>query len=258
MKVQNWWVKPNLLTSGIDPTKELSMAAEQFPDEFTPMVYMSGDGHRKPPFQWSTRGVWPGFFKQFIDMNKICCHVETFSDEVQATSVPKLFEPVFHNHKVFGWEPEVFKLTIKIIPLIWEMRSEIAQGEGLAKSKIDDIAKEMGRVRNLGYLLAEGTEATRQRDQFYAMKNIDPIPTKALPLFSHFLSEYNRAAMQLRTVANDEIGSNIQRIIKQFPDHLHMITCGDAHILENPLYLYIQPPLGCFGVADEDQGGKSA
>ena len=110
MKLQNWWVKPSLLTSGIDPTKELSMAAEQFPDEFTPMVY---------------------------------------------------------------------------------------------------IAKEMGRVRDLGYLQAQGTEATTtQRDQFYAMKNIDPIPTKALPLFSHFLSEYNQAAMQLRTVANDEIGAN--------------------------------------------------
>jgi hypothetical protein len=35
----------------LPPTKELSTAAEQFPDEFTPMVYMSGDGHRKPPFQ---------------------------------------------------------------------------------------------------------------------------------------------------------------------------------------------------------------
>jgi hypothetical protein len=35
-----------------------------------------------------------------IGMNKICCRVETFSDEVKATPVPKLFEPVFHNHKV--------------------------------------------------------------------------------------------------------------------------------------------------------------
>jgi hypothetical protein len=256
MKIRNWWVKPGLLTSGIDPTKELSIAGEQFPDEFTPMVYMTGDGHRTPPFKWATQDVWSGFFKQFIDMNKICCHVETFSNEVQATSVPKLFEPVFYNLKVFGFELEVFKIIKVIIPYNMEMRSsKIAVGQSQPLSEIRYITKEMWRVHDMGYLQNEGEEAMRQWEKFKSMGH-DPVPAKALPGFSKFLSEYNYAAMALRTVVNDEIGANIQRIIKQFPDHLHMITCGDAHIFENPLYNYIQPPLGCFGVADQHQGAK--
>lgn len=253
MKVQLWWVKPGLLTSGIDPTKELSLVAELFPDEFTPMVYMTGDGHRKPPFLWATQGIWPEYFKEFMDINKLCCHVETFSDEVLLTSVPKLFAPVFQNQKVFGFEPDVFRTIKDILNFNWEMRSSISMGEDQSKSKIHYITKEMWRVHNLGYLKPQGLEAMRQWDKFRVI-SFDPIPAKGLPLFSDFLSSYNEAAMGLRTVVNDEIGANIMKKIKQFPDHVHLITCGDAHIFENPLYQYIQPPLGCFGIADEKQG----
>jgi hypothetical protein len=253
MKVHNWWVKRGLLTSGIDPTKELSIAADQFPDEYTPMVYMTGDGHRKPPFQWATQDVWSGFFKQFIAINKICCHVETFSDEVLATSVTKLFEPVFYNLKVFGFEPDVFKILKEIILFNMDMRPKISMGQSQPLSEIRFITKEMWRVHDLGYLQNEGKEAMRQWDKIKGM-GYDPVPAKALPIFSDFLSAYNNAAMELRTVVNNEIGANIQRIITKFPDHLHMITCGDAHIYVNPLYNYIEPPVGCFGIADEHKG----
>jgi hypothetical protein len=62
MKVQNWWVKKGILTSSTGPGPELSLASEQFPDEYDPMVFMTGDGHRHPPFEWSNRGARKGFF----------------------------------------------------------------------------------------------------------------------------------------------------------------------------------------------------
>jgi hypothetical protein len=256
MKVQNWWVSPGLLISDSDPTKELSTAAKQFPSEYTPMVYMTGDGHRTPPFKWATTDTWADFFTQFIGMNKICCHVETFSDEVKASSVPKLFEPVFHNHKVFGFEPNVFKTIMDIIHFIWEIRPKISIGEAQSLSVIRSVITQMSAVHDMGYLRNEGENAMKQWDQIRGLgkKGWDPVPAKALSYFSLFLSEYNDAAMNLRTVVNDEMGAKIQRIIKQFPDHIHMITCGDAHIYMNPLYQYIQPPLGCFGIADKQKG----
>jgi hypothetical protein len=251
MKVQDWWVKRYLLTSGIDPTPEMSLAAKQFPDEFTPVLYMTGDAHRKPaPFQWASRGFWADFFKQFIEMNKLCCHVEEFSDGVKATSVPKLFEPVFHNHKVYGFEPNVFKTIREILLFIQEVRPNIESGQSLAKREIHYVTKLMWLVHDMGYMKAEGEEAMRQWGQIQKI-NVDPVPAKGLPLFSAFLRSYNLTAMALRTGVNDEMGAKIQRVIKQYPDHVHMITCGDAHIVDNPLYQYIQPPIGCFGIADE-------
>jgi hypothetical protein len=68
------------------------------------------------------------------------------------------------------------------------------------------------------------------------------------------LRQYYRDAMSLRTDINNMIGANIQAKIDDYPDHLHLITCGDAHITVNPLYAFITPPAGCFGVVDENQG----
>ena len=161
MKVQNWWVKPGLLMSGIDPSKEMSIAAKQFPDEYTPMVYITGDGHRTPPFKWATDDTWADFFKQFVGMNKICCHVETFSDEVKATSVPKLFEPVFHNRKVFGFEPNVFKTIKEIILFNMDMRSNISFDLPQPLSEIRSVVRQMSAVHDMGYLRDEGKEAMR-------------------------------------------------------------------------------------------------
>ena len=37
----------------------------------------------------------------------------------------------------------------------------------------------------------------------------------------------------------------------KYQDHVHLITCGSEHISKNPLYNYINAPVGCFGIADE-------
>jgi hypothetical protein len=253
MKVQNWWVKPGLLTSGIYPINELATAKANFPPSAEPTVYMTGDAHRNPPLQWATKDTWPVYFDQFIGKKKVCCHVETFSDEVKPTSVSRLFEPVYNNHKVFGFEPNVFKITKEIINSIWVMRDDILHGKPQSKSKIDSLISKMSRVHDMKLLWDEGKEAMRHWDKIRKVP-INPVPVAQLTDFSNFLSEYNAAAMALRTELNDEMGVNIQKIINEYPDHLHMITCGDAHIIDNPLYRYIEPPPGCYGIADQNKG----
>ena len=70
--------------------------------------------------------------------------------------------------------------------------------------------------------------------------------------FFDFLKHYQEAAMELRTGIHPVIGAGIQRKIEKYDDHVHLISVGDAHVKVNPLYRYIQPPVGTFGVADEN------
>jgi hypothetical protein len=249
MKVQNWWVKKGLLTSGADPAPELSVASDQFPDEYVPMVFMTGDGHRHPPFEWSNRGVWKGFFAKLVEDNKICCHVETFADDVKVDSVPKHLEAAFYNQKVFGWEPEFYKIIQRTIETAINLLLQMTQGESMALTDINALARDLGQVQQLGYLADESRMA-----QAFALKAARAKAATVTPDqmggYDVFLKEYKNVGMSLRTGINDVIGANIQRVIKRYPDHMHFITCGDAHIITNPLQRYIEPPIGTFGIAD--------
>jgi hypothetical protein len=256
MKVNNWWVKKGLLTSGVDPAPELSVAARQFPDDYTPAVFMVGDGHRHPPFEWSNRGVWAGFFDGLVRDNKVCCHVETFADAVTIDAVPKHLEAVFINRKVFGWEPEFYKVVMSSIDRAMTLQLAMTEDAPLKMSEINALAHEINVVADLGYLGPEAELARafafKASQYMLAAKDLKAaeIPTAKMGGFLPFLNEYKNTAMSLRCVINNVIGANIQRVINTYPDHMHLIACGDAHILVNPLQLYIQPPTGTFGVAD--------
>lgn len=254
MKYNNWWVQQGLLTTVLDPTGELSDVTDRFfPDEYVPMVFMTGDGHRHPPFRWTERGIWPGIFGEVVHDNKLCCHVETYADAVRVDSVPAGLAPVFHNGKVFGWEPEVFKVIEKILEAIPSVMFGFRDKEPQALSDVHYLTKEMWVVHGHGYLRAEGLRAMQFWDRVRRTRG-DMVGADSLPGFAAFLNDYSRSAMALRTGANDVMGAIIQRKIDQYPDHMHLITCGDAHITENPLYRYIRPPVGCFGIADRNKG----
>lgn len=251
MKNGYWWVAPGLLTSLEDPTSALSSAADQFPDEFVPMVFMTGDGHREPAFQWTGRGLWPEMFRDLVAENKVCCHVEKFQNEVTINHVPVALAKVFQNQKVFGWEPDVYKVIAAVLEAAIEMIMDLMQGRALRLSDIHFLTKEMYRVHNLGYLREEGRLAMTFWDIARAQKK-DPVPGSSLRGFFDFLKHYQEAAMELRTGIHPVIGAGIQRKIEKYDDHVHLISVGDAHVKVNPLYRYIQPPVGTFGVADEN------
>lgn len=261
----NWWIATQgLLTSGNDPTPELTQAGDAFPDEYLPMVYMTGDGHRDPPFNWTNNGIWGTFWTDIVQQNKICCHVETYANRVTAQSVPLNLRPVQLNGKVFGWEPEFYK----IVQDVMEELPILILKDCLSLNDIHYITREMFRISNLGYLGAEGNEAMEFFDRARVLARMGrmlPCPTDEPILktglfslqghdFNTFLRNYLTRTYWLRTAINNVIGANIQRVINLYPDHVHLITCGDAHITNNPLYNFVRPPLGTFGTADQSRG----
>jgi len=264
VKVHNWWVKKKLLTSGLDPGAELALASELFPDEYAPAVFMTGDGHRNPPFEWTNRGVWTGFFDGIVADNKLCCHVEEYADAVSADAVPRHLQQVFMNRKVFGWEPECFKAVEQILKSVNSLLPfAMDKGETMAMSDIEALVKHLDAFRNspdAGRHLVDELTMARQFLLLKAVKNVQvksgaPVVAAARMLgFDALLQQCKDISMQLRTVMNDAIGRNIKAVIDRYPDHMHLITCGDAHVTTNPLYGYIEPPIGTFGIADEDHG----
>jgi hypothetical protein len=249
-------VKQGLLTSVVDPTVEIATAADLFGDEYTPMIYMTGDAHRTPPFQWTTRPQWAGLFTQAVDSNVVCCHVETFEDEVRRTVLPDILRRVHQNGKVFATEPEVFRTLLQIMRAIMEVLPELAFNQPQSQATIRYLANAMWRVRDMGYMRGEADAMMAIWDQVRSRTGVpkpDPVPVAATPTLLNLLRNYNQDAMQLRTGIHPVIGAMIQRRIVQYPDHIHLITCGDAHIIDNPLYNYIQPPAGTFGIADQNQ-----
>jgi hypothetical protein len=216
MLKNKWWVKKNLLFSGLDPGDELGRVADHLGDDYTPMLFMTGDGHREPPFGWTTKGVWPEFFRELARMNNICCHVEKYSNAVTQDDVPISLRSVYNNGKVFGWEPDFYK---ELLPLSTE-------------------------ASELEVFYLKGTEL-----------KVDPVPMSKLGDYGKYLGKFaGTRAMELRTEIHDVVGATIQKNIDRYSDHLHLITCGDAHLTcKDPLYLHVKPPLGTFGVVDESQ-----
>ncbi len=251
-KVGNWWLGTRrLLTSGDDPTGELSAASDQFPDEYTPTVFMTGDGHGSPPFQWLDKGVWPDFFRDLIADDKICCHVEKYSDAPTRDSVPISLRPVFDNGKVFGWEPEFYKIIQKIMELYIDTAPK-AWGEIPRQDAAEFIGWVMGVPKEIRFL-ADIRQDVEVFAEILARETSDKnkfLPNHMGASFQGIVKKYRDTAYLLRTEIHDIVGATIQRNINKYSDHIHLITCGDAHITENPLYRYIDPPIGCFGVAD--------
>ncbi|MBK5417404.1 hypothetical protein [Pseudomonas sp. TH31] len=61
---------------------------------------------------------------------------------------------------------------------------------------------------------------------------------------------YRRAAMDARITGNPNIGRKNQGAIDRFPDSSHLIACGDAHILHNPLQNFVHLPENVAGIVD--------
>ena len=257
MRVGNWWVQAGLLITQVFPKEEMDELTDEFPSRDTPGVFMTGDGHRTPPFAWTRLGEWAKFFEAFVSKKLLCCHVELYADQVEATSVPAHLEPVFRNGKVFGWEPEIYKTIQPIIETNLTMIAAASENENLNLARIIELTTKMITVSDAGYLKDIGGPASSYRilaDKLRREASTQEVPSNKFSGIAKFLQDYNNAAMELRTGINNEIGKNIQLKLDRYHDHLHLITCGNAHIKYNPLYKFVEPPAGTFGIADESQG----
>lgn len=251
MKKGNWWVKEGVLTSSLDPTSEMSLAANAFPSEYVPMVFMTGDGHRRPPFKWTCHEHWLSFFDALVAANEICCHVEKYSDAVESEDVPANLQKVFMNNKVFGWEPEIFKDLEKIQNECFRMMGE----DKISISEVRILTNSMRRVTLSNYLEDESNIASEFYLNAIALRS-EYFSLSALKGYENFIGKYaGTSVMKLRTLIHAEVGSTIEGHMKLLPDHMHIVTCGDAHIsCSDPLYDHVAPPIGTFGIADRSQG----
>ncbi|WP_085707454.1 hypothetical protein [Pseudomonas sp. B35(2017)] len=258
-----WWIDEGVLMSDERAT-DLEAAAGHFPDEYDPMIFLTGDAHREPPFQWAAQGVWANFFAPLIEDNKIVCHVEQYPRAVTRDSVPPLFGPVFDHGKVFGWEHAVFPILENLMKNYYNRAQDFPANitVGFVRGALGDSAK----VAQMGFLKTEhqafvdfAKPYVEEKTGLKAIFSSTPSSTTRLSAtdgakFKELYSAYVRAGMELRTGIHPYIAPAIQRLIDTYRDHIHLITCGDAHLLVNPLYQYLHPPEGCFGIVDPDQG----
>ncbi|MBV4459278.1 hypothetical protein KVG96_15090 [Pseudomonas sp. COR58] len=264
-----WWIDEGVLMSDERAT-DLEAAAKHFPDDYDPMIFLTGDAHREPPFQWAAQGVWANFFEPLIEDNKIVCHVEQYPRAVTRDSVPPLFGPVFDHGKVFGWEHAVFPILENLMKNYYN--NAHAFPNTISVGFLRGMLVDSGNVAKMGFLLAEHQDIVTFAKPYVVAKtglagvfsslpaDKSLIPPKDGLKFKDLYSAYVRAGMELRTGIHPHIAPAIQRLIDTYRDHIHLITCGDAHLLVNPLYQYLNPPVGCFGIVDPDQGkvkGKS-
>lgn len=237
MKItSDWFVDMGFLVSeGFWGERRLDVAGRYFHGKEL-RVFMTGDAHHKP-FKWAARGSLTDYFRRYIIENRICCHVENFSNKVTIYSVPEAFRRVFSNNKVFGWEPEVFRSLNMLI--------KYAQTPQLIdKTMMGKLMRELQFVSTQGYM----------RDEYRAARRIWRENTRYILVdFYEVIKDTPNIAFAMRLDPRIQraIGANIQRNINRYQDHIHLISCGAEHMKVFPLYNYVQPPAGCFGIADE-------
>ncbi len=239
---------------------DLAVASMFKGDTTIPRFFMTGDGHRSPPFAWTMAcDTLKLHFQNLMLTDQLCAHVEQQQSDVRPGSVPGPLQLLYQQQRIFGWELDIYKDLLKVMELCLDVASRVSY-EAPPKVLNDVVAvdKEIIRVHALlwkiGNPIALRNAAAQSLNyrQYYenVCKAKAPRNLGTERLYSQFLMGYQNIAMGLRTTVNNYIGANIQRVINQFPNCTHLITCGDAHITYNPLAQYILLPQGAVGIVD--------
>lgn len=224
-----------------------------------PRFFITGDGHRNPPFRWVA--ACPSLklhIQNLMLQDLLCVHVEQNPEDVTEKSVPDFFLPLANPRRIFGWELSIYK---DLMPVMTQCM-DLAASSLVPSAVVADVVRlDKDIVRLKGLLWQIGNPVVLQNvpgqsltfRQYYegvAHKGQARVPATEQQYGQFVLNLYN-ALMGLRTDVNPYIGLNIQKIINQYPNHTHLITCGDAHITQNNLSQYVTTtPMGAAGVVD--------
>lgn len=246
--------------------KTLSDAALDRTLSTMPRFFLTGDGHGHPPFEWTN--ACPRLqthFKNLMNQGKLCAHVEEFQDQVTDRSIPLELCQLYDQGRVFGWELEIYRDLLPIMGAYYEIAPviEATDDEDVIFpliGQIVDLDRRMSRVRerlseigNPASLDRLGLESARYTKYFEGLKQRPKNRDRALEqAYARFLREYWAEADKLRTVVNPSIGAKIHKKIIEYSECTHIISCGNEHISDNPLYNYIPLSDGVEGVVDED------
>ncbi len=234
-----------------------SMTARKIELQFSegiPRFFLTGDGHRNPPFKWiESCKELELHFLGLMAQGQLCVHVEEHPEAIRQSSIPLKLHPLLHSKRVFGWELDIYRVLRPVM--------EVSMGVVGQEKRLTDVVyldKEWVRINALLWQIGGGSQTLRQaqsnsfkfRSYFQARSKGAKKDLLKEAAYDRFLLDWNRAAMVLRTDANAYIARNIQKVINQYPDATHLITCGDAHISINPLQQYIRLPEDAPGIID--------
>lgn len=222
-----------------------------------PRFWMSGDGHGNPPFEWMNGKSSPLLKQHFVDRmaaGKLCAHVEVYADAVTVNSVPQQFKALYESGNVFGWELEIYKSLEPVMRTCIDVAGRVDQLDSeTLKLTAMSIESKIGVVERL--LTDFGSPKCMAGQQAEAAKFHAAIikGTASLDEYSMFLIGYQKAAMVMRTAneVHKKVAENIGAKVKLNPDCTHVIACGDAHLIDNPLYKFIKLPAEASGVWDK-------
>ncbi len=210
--------------------------------------YLSGDGHRTPPFAWAVRPAVRAHFLQLMATGDLCLHVEQHQEDVTSESIPALFDPVFVQQKVFGWELSMFKHLQPVMELVMEIMGALPQP---VLSDVVALHREMVRMDSLAWKVGNPPwihAALANSDTYlaYWKARLHANPGARIAAngatehaYLVFLNQYQNACMALRCDANNFIAINIMNAMARFPLATHLITVGNAHLVTNPVQQYI-------------------
>ena len=88
------------------------LSDEKLGTTLTPMprFFMTGDGHRQPPFGWTNAcKQLRAHFMTLIASKMLCAHVEEHAEQVEGTSVPNWLAVLYDQRRIFGWELTIYR-----------------------------------------------------------------------------------------------------------------------------------------------------
>ncbi len=228
-----------------------------------PQFVMSGDGHRHPPFAWTTVcSAVKQHVMNLIVNERLCVHVEQHPEDVTVDSVEPFLAHLFQQRRIFGWELAIYRPLQSVMEQCMTLMSgTLFAGDSKVVNEVVALDRDILRTHDLLWqignppTLRSAMQQSLEFRQYFQEASKKPAMRNVATedRFRRFLQGYINAAMQLRTDANPFIGANIQCIIERYPTSTHLITCGNAHIITNPLYRYIAIPPNASGVIDASQ-----
>eukprot|EP01084_Bolivina_argentea_P087932 158753_1 len=278
-------LQPGTLKQLKDHTVETIKVGGHFPQFF-----LSGDGHRHPPFKWVTSCPRLKLhFQELMGKDQLCAHVEMHQDQVTERAIPGILIPLIHQHKIFGWELDIYRDLGSAMEHAMEILGQFAanfQEREFSIKKMNKQALEVAiyNFKDLVYSIVVLDKDILRVDGFLSHKISNPEKLRKMSkdswefrdyfgklkftdlgiegrnknienAYVKFLKYFYRTAMELRTDVGVQklIGANIQKSIDKHANNTHIITVGNAHIEINPVQHYIN--IGnAFGVIDAFQG----
>lgn len=220
--------------------------------------YLTGDGHRNPPFAWATRPAVLQHFLGLMAAGRLCLHVEEHQDAIKAASIPWQFDHVREQNKVFGWELSIYRHLQPAMELAMSLMGDMPRPPMQDVVALDrhliQINALAWKYGNRRFMRDSADTANEFRIHLIELARNKTQRNGAIEDdYTQFLKKFFNECMDYRCKANIFIGANIRNAIARFPNATHLITVGNAHLDSNPVQQYID--IGSEdGVIDPSQG----